>query len=1033
MNNKRQVSCPFGLLNIGGLMETQPILDVNEYEIGAEVVVPLFCHDTYKVKTTFNENLDNKFAIIDIKGDDVNSGSYYQKKFRRMVLWDFGDGYKKEGYSVEHFYSKPGRYKITCTFYDINRCAWKNDYHIYVTVKEIIPTQLSFVKPYTKSEILCSKIERVAKLEALLSLTTKEELKIQTQRIFTENEIDSNFEEVSRNYKEIPDEILKFTRKYWTFLENKQQLLFQSDKIYSDNLNPTDLYTPNYTALYGKFYYDKESVDEPIKIHIFQVIPYKNIDEKLKTIRILNPNCKIKELLEHEGEEQEYLELFTRLIDIKQVYTQEQLPKDAIYIGKRAFVDIFYKNDYITSDEHLNTFSFFYDIEHQNITKELDSSDNYLNINPLGLSIRVKNNDISRVKVGVSLDGFLREVSEEDDWSAKNYYVDPYLRNGLVKDIDLDFYFFPYIEYNMSKEIVEGTDIVINEESNDDFITNNKMYYVPKDCEFSSNIDLGIAESEEGVSFEGEPSKLNENRNIDYIESWLQRVPFALHDYFAYTCVTKLRIKDDETTIEVPIIKESLIKPDELSIPTEKTVKENINELVETYMIHPMFEETPNIKEFFKIVLNSRNLVNYSLTKSKNFIDDHANVKTCYLSALISILKMMGEDILEYEKGAFEGVNDLRDFVRLLTINHSDLVGHIIGEKLDTIVRLDRTGKNVSDEIKVDDVLTLQTNNKKFTKGKVLKLTRDDKDYDCTLIHKDGVDIIVHDKYTHDTKVVNFNLVNLGNKVQINDYEPSWGWNLLLPKRYDDCLFKLKTNESYKKENGVNLYSYNELQRIKQTMKEILSGYYSFHLLNPKVDNVRVGNFLENSTITERINDVDDWSKEWGITHEILMKIFRDNGSYKHTNYVLEDNLSNTRIMRVVDDSIFGIVDQEISNILTSVYNGGMLSYEANVNCLMKVYGMICEGTEQYLELQLKDSSISDEESYTEIETEEPILLFKIIVDEEGVIHPTKQVYKVKAGQYDGYLNVSLCGKLKKEKGQLKGMMWDVSLELFSH
>jgi hypothetical protein len=41
---------------------------------------------------------------------------------------------------------------------------------------------------------------------------------------------------------------------------------------------------------------------------------------------------------------------------------------------------------------------------------------------------------------------------------------------------------------------------------------------------------------------------------------------------------------------------------------------------------------------------------------------------------------MMGEDILEYEKGGFEGVNDLRDFVRLLTINHSELVGHVIGE-----------------------------------------------------------------------------------------------------------------------------------------------------------------------------------------------------------------------------------------------------------------------------------------------------------------------------------------------------------------
>jgi hypothetical protein len=43
MNNKRKVSCPFGLLNIGGLMKTQPIKDVDEV-IGAEVVTPLFCH-----------------------------------------------------------------------------------------------------------------------------------------------------------------------------------------------------------------------------------------------------------------------------------------------------------------------------------------------------------------------------------------------------------------------------------------------------------------------------------------------------------------------------------------------------------------------------------------------------------------------------------------------------------------------------------------------------------------------------------------------------------------------------------------------------------------------------------------------------------------------------------------------------------------------------------------------------------------------------------------------------------------------------
>ena len=53
------------------------------------------------------------------------------------------------------------------------------------------------------------------------------------------------------------------------------------------------------------------------------------------------------------------------------------------------------------------------------------------------------------------------------------------------------------------------------------------------------------------------------------------------------------------------------------NIPTEKMVNENMDELVETYMSHPMFEETPNIKEFFKVILKGKNLINYTLTKSQ--------------------------------------------------------------------------------------------------------------------------------------------------------------------------------------------------------------------------------------------------------------------------------------------------------------------------------------------------------------------------------------------------------------------------------
>jgi PKD repeat protein len=98
-------------------------------------------------------------------------------------MWDFGDGTVKTGYSAEHSYKKPGRYKITCTFFDINRRAWTNSYCIYVVVKEVLPTILRFNKELFGDDIIkkslkCSKIERVARIEALNSNTVTEPLDI---------------------------------------------------------------------------------------------------------------------------------------------------------------------------------------------------------------------------------------------------------------------------------------------------------------------------------------------------------------------------------------------------------------------------------------------------------------------------------------------------------------------------------------------------------------------------------------------------------------------------------------------------------------------------------------------------------------------------------------------------------------------------------------------------------------------------------------------------------------------------------------
>lgn len=203
-NHDRHLTCYFGILNYRGLMGVKDG-DVDKetgYITSSDVILPLFSHETYKIKTTFNRNYVYKginesvhqngshFAkiLVSEKSNKVihqYHNKYYQKFFRKDVVWDFGDGTKKEGYSVEHSYKKPGRYKITCYFFDIDRKSWINDYSINVIVKEVLPTVIKFDKNYTKNQIKCSKIERVARLEALNSNTTGKDLDIEVKRIFS--------------------------------------------------------------------------------------------------------------------------------------------------------------------------------------------------------------------------------------------------------------------------------------------------------------------------------------------------------------------------------------------------------------------------------------------------------------------------------------------------------------------------------------------------------------------------------------------------------------------------------------------------------------------------------------------------------------------------------------------------------------------------------------------------------------------------------------------------------------------------------
>ena len=628
---------------------------------------------------------------------------------------------------------------------------------------------------------------------------------------------------------------------------------------------------------------------------------------------------------------------------------------------------------------------------------------------PLGTKLQVVKNDINNVKVGVSLDCFLRGCDE-----TKEYTVDEYLLHTLMKGIDLDFYVFPYIEYNLNEEDIEG--VIGYRDSDDEDLENiDTMYYIPKDCIISDIAPEQISTELTNSTFDAYNSQIAENG----IEPWLSRVRFNLFDAFVYVLYVNIAQDDVVKQFDIEIDKTKLINPDDVEIPKEHQVKENIKELVDVYMGHPMFDEAANIKEFFQTILSGQNMINYTLTRSNNFLNDHAYVKTCYLSNLISTLKMMGEDVIEYEKEAFDGVNDLRDFVRILSMNHSDLVGHVISKNPDIKINYFGKGQNVSDKILSTDVLEIKD-------GKVLTLTRDGKTYDYTVWNEKGVEIIVHDKYTNETKIVNFGLCKDVETISIKDYRSSWGWNLLLPSKFVDCEYKL--DEQAKS----NIYGKSDLERIKLSMQQLIDGYYEFYILDPFVGRKRIGNYLEDASINENINDPELWDEEWGIKHEILMKIIRDNGDIKHSKTVIDENLNDGgatyKLRRIVDtNGVWGEVNDKLS-ITGNVYKDTLYDNDAKFYGNLQIIGIIYGEGEQFLEMQLVDCSVNGEKVFTD----EDLLQFQVILKNNNEIQATKQLFNLNSQSYQGQLSVKLCGKLKRKNDKLVGLLWDVSADLFS-
>jgi hypothetical protein len=227
MSEETKIYCPFAIKDNFDTMASE----IKPSDNSIEVKSALFSNEGFKIKTSFSGKISSyNLGYLYTNGLANSTGKKYNKQYRREVLWDFGDGTKKMGYSVEHYYKKPGRYCITCTFFDINRKGYKNSFCAYVIVKELIPTQLSFVKQftssddtetvYTKSNISCSKIERIARMECLVSNTVDKEFNVFVKRTDATTH---------PSYFDLKDNGNLHETRYWTTLRNEQLLYYRTN------------------------------------------------------------------------------------------------------------------------------------------------------------------------------------------------------------------------------------------------------------------------------------------------------------------------------------------------------------------------------------------------------------------------------------------------------------------------------------------------------------------------------------------------------------------------------------------------------------------------------------------------------------------------------------------------------------------------------------------------------------------------------------------------------------------------------------
>lgn len=348
--------------------------------------------------------------------------STYAKKYRKAVRWDFGDETIIEGSSAEHYYKIPGKYTITCTFYDLDRKPIENKFNVTVIVKEIIPLKLSFIPDTLKTELDCSKISKLVSVESSFGADVSTSPPIVINRI--------SDDKAEKSYFDVKKNSFYHLERYYSFLKENIKYTYKKDSNDSDiTLTPNNFFTPNYSPIYAKF----RSENDNVIIDLYVYLENDKIQVPSK-YAIYNPQAIVG--IDHPNSENYYIDT-----ELKQVRFLSDLPSDAEHCGWIGVENIWYKDDYIGEKE----LYFYHDVSY---IKFYNKNNNmpYVNIPPLGVKINVKK-PTENITYALSYNGLLHDFIADGTVTEDNTLpIEKHLLYNFYLDYTVEAYLGRFIE-----------------------------------------------------------------------------------------------------------------------------------------------------------------------------------------------------------------------------------------------------------------------------------------------------------------------------------------------------------------------------------------------------------------------------------------------------------------------------------------------------------------------------------------------------------------------------------------------------------